>query len=247
MSKQNVVANTSCNTAPRTSRSVRRHENGFTLLEIAVVLIVIGMIVAAATIGKDVQRNAVYQRVSSDFVQGWLVAYDSYVNGTGIVPGDSTTAPTGKVNQGNGALCGNALLGVMQAAGIAVPAGRAEGSSNLYSYLDSNGVPHELEVCFNSVTWSEPAATVGSYVARARNVMDMRGLTPALANFLDNTIDGHADASFGVFREQSKAGSTTAVPSAWSVDERMAYGSTTVTAQDTSQVAEVLGYLKMSR
>lgn len=234
-------------TPAKPTAGLRARQSGFTLLELSVVLVVIGLIVAAVTIGKDVQRNAAYQRISSDFVQGWMVAYDGYVAATGIVPGDNSAAPTGLVNQGGTALCGNALLGAMQAAGIAMPEGRAEGSADRYGYLDSNGIPHEVQVCFGAVAWTEPGATPGTYVVRTRNVMELSGVTPALANFLDNTIDGHADASFGRVRESTQAGQAAPVSAQWSVDERMAYGSTTATSLDESQVAEVSAYIKTSQ
>ena len=72
-------------------------------------------------------------------------------------------------------------------------------------------------------------------------------MTPALANLLDNVFDSLADARFGNLREQSQADNLTATSANWSVDERMAYGSTAATARDESQVAEVQGYLKMTR
>jgi prepilin-type N-terminal cleavage/methylation domain-containing protein len=230
--------------------SNRRRQAGFTLLELSVVLVVIGLIMTAVSVGKDVQRNAVYQRISSDFIQGWLIAYDSFVQGAGGVPGDNVAAPTGRVNgalAGAPALCGAALMGAMQAAGITMPAGRAEGSPERFGYLDSNGVPHEVQVCFQSVAWSSPGAAVGTYVAGTRNVMTVTGLTPALATFLDSSIDGRADARFGIFREQANAALTTVDPILWSVDDRMAIGSVVATAQDSDQVAEVAAYLKMNQ
>ena len=199
---------------------------------------------------RDVHRNAAYQRISSDFVQGWLLAYDSYVTATGNVPGDNFTAPTGRVN---GALtpikslCGTDLLSAMQAAGIALPTGRAEGSADLYVYLDSNGIPHELQVCFSNEEWSEPDATPGNYIVRNRNIMRLTGLTPALANLLDGQIDNHPDARFGRMREASQANLTTATSSLWSLDERVRYGDTSASSRDESQIAELTGYIKMNR
>ena len=195
-------------------------------------------------------RNAAYQRISSDFVQGWLLAYDSYVTATGNVPGDNFTAPTGRVN---GALtpikslCGIDLLSAMQAAGIALPTGRAEGSADRYVYLDSNGIPHELQVCFSNEEWSEPGAAPGNYVKYDRNVMILTGLTPALANLLDGQIDNHPDARFGRMREKSKANSTATASSLWSLNEGISYGGSTTTNLDESQVAEMTGYIKMNR
>ena len=115
--------------------------------------------------------------------------------------------------------------------------------------LFRSGLPHELQICFQNVNWSEPGATPGQYVTRARNVMVLKSMTPALASLLDNAFDGLVDARFGKLREQSQANITTtnATSLAWSVDERMAIGSTSATNLDESQVAEVNAYLKMTR
>lgn len=110
-------------------------QRGFSMLELSIALVVIGLIIGAVAVGRDLQRNASYQRISSSFVQGWLMAYDAYVAGTGIVPGDSATAPTGLVNGNTNELCGNDLLNVFLAAGIRLPQGRAEGQASRYAYL----------------------------------------------------------------------------------------------------------------
>ena len=158
----------------------RPRSRGFTLVEMAVVLVVIGLILGAVAIGRDLQRNAVYQRLGSDFVQSWQVAYDAYVAATGMPPGDNPLAPTGQVNGSNSVagvspeLCGSALLNLFQAAGVALPPGRTEGQSDRYVYLDSNGNPQEAQVCFANVSWADPGASTGTYVIRPRNVMAIK-------------------------------------------------------------------------
>ena len=68
-------------------------QQGFTLVELAVVLAVIGLIIGAVAIGKDVQRNAEYTKVKNKFIDQWEQAYNQYYQRTGVVVGDSQIAP----------------------------------------------------------------------------------------------------------------------------------------------------------
>jgi type II secretory pathway pseudopilin PulG len=67
-------------------------------VELAVVLAVIGLIIGAVAIGKDVQRNAEYTKIKNKFIDQWEQAYNQYYQRTGVVVGDSQTAPRIMVN-----------------------------------------------------------------------------------------------------------------------------------------------------
>ena len=218
---------------------------GFTIVEMSVVLVVIALIVGAVSIGRDVYRAAAAERISSDFVQGWVLAYDRYVAAVGTAPNDDFDNPTGQVNGGpSNFLCRDELQNAMLGAGVALPSGRGEGFSNAYVFQDSRGIPHELEVCFGNVQWSEPHASVGNYQTRARNVMRLQGMTPELATLLDNKADGRVDARHGRFREAGEQDDTTALGLPWSALETENFNGGN---DPDAQVAEMTGYLRMSQ
>lgn len=235
------------------NRPLRAPVAGFTLLEMSVVLVIIALIIGAVSVGRDVYRNAVAERISTEFVQAWMIAYDRYVAQTGVVPGDNLANPSGRVRNGSvDPLCDTTaskdLRNAMLERGIALPPGRAEGMESRYAYQDSNGVPQELQICFTSVTdWAEPGPG-DTYVPRVRNVMILRGMTPELANQLDSRIDSRIDARFGRLRENTRYNSTAAVgspptPNPWSKDGLARRQS----GNDDAQVDVVTGYMKMNQ
>jgi len=78
---------------------LKRHiQHGFTLVEMAIVLAVVGLIIGAIAIAKDVQRNAEYQKVGNKFLYQWKMAYDQHYQRTGVVLGDCQQAPTYMIN-----------------------------------------------------------------------------------------------------------------------------------------------------
>lgn len=219
----------------------KRQSSGFTLIEMSIVLVIIGLIVAAVSVGVNLQRSAEHNRIKLAFIDQWVVAYNEYYKRTGTPIGDDQTQPTlmvagldygyeydaeagtGLANsndpsgvitvdrsnlflicEGDGAEFNPIEAGAFQYSpqrlhelmdrhGIRMPSGRAEGQEDRYVYLDNNGNPQALQVCF---TWFPAESAHGS-----GNAMVIRGLTPDLARQLDRMIDGNADALEGRFRQ----------------------------------------------
>lgn len=246
---------------------------GFTLVELSIVLAVIGLIIGAMAIGKDVQRNAEYTKVKNKFIDQWEQVYNQYYQRTGVVIGDSQVAPRLMVNGRNFAaglgnpisggdmtvaaapapLCDKALgrnmvrpttvvdlrLLVTQT-GIRMPPGRAEGFEDRYVYVDSNGNPQEIQVCFQ---WNNPASADGS-----GNVMIISGLTPDLARMLDQMIDGKPDAQEGRFRLQGVVNGTPNAPGVqWNRTNNDQIATNNNRAFDEDQVETVVAIYKMNQ
>jgi len=264
------------------SSGAARRQGGFTLVEMAIVLVIIGLILGAITIGKDVQRNAEYTKVKQKFVDQWVLAYNAHTQRTGVVPGDSQTAPRLMVNGANYAAVGGVISGgnmtttgaqasicrgaagpgmvgvaqtganfdlrtLMLQAGVRMPPGRAEGAEDRYVYLDSNGNPQEIQVCFQ---WNPPITPSG-----AGNVMVISGLTPDLARSLDQMIDGKADAQEGMFRQEGVGNGVPNAPGVqWAANNTFALGGAVAPAAsgvgptlDEDQVVTVVAHYKMNQ
>jgi prepilin-type N-terminal cleavage/methylation domain-containing protein len=73
--------------------SAPRHQQGFTLVEIAIVLVIIGLLLGGVLKGQEMITNAKISKVENDF-KGISAAILSYQDRYGVMPGDDPAAAT---------------------------------------------------------------------------------------------------------------------------------------------------------
>ena len=71
----------------------RRRQSGFTLVEIAIVLVIIGLLIGGVLKGREMITNAKIKRIENDF-SGVSAAIYAYQDRYGVLPGDDPTAST---------------------------------------------------------------------------------------------------------------------------------------------------------
>lgn len=85
----------------------RRKQSGFTLVEIAIVLVIIGLLIGGVLKGREMITNAKIKRIENDFA-GVSAAIFAYQDRYGVLPGDDPAAATrfsgtwGASDNGNG-------------------------------------------------------------------------------------------------------------------------------------------------
>src|SRR5690242_2558758 len=85
---------------------------GFTLVELAVVLVVVGLIIGGVLTGQQIMQNAKVTNAVNG-IQSFAAQFQTYTQNNGAMPGDDSQAsarfpgvPAGSAN-GNGTLDGN--------------------------------------------------------------------------------------------------------------------------------------------
>jgi len=82
----------------RPSTQISMRQQGYTLMEVVMVMAVIGLIMGGLSIGREVLREAEYNRIHNKFLLPWKQSYDLYYQRTGSVLGDNQVAPKLMVN-----------------------------------------------------------------------------------------------------------------------------------------------------
>jgi prepilin-type N-terminal cleavage/methylation domain-containing protein len=191
-------------------RSKMFHDNrGFTLVEMAVVLIIIGVIIGAIIKGKSLVRGAEQKKIYTKFINEWRVNYLNFYDRTGKILGDTwdaslatpaagqdgqadtaagaAGAPTndGRDDLFTGPAAGSAYMG-LTSLGLEAPTTNTSNNWQ-YKYVDSEGNAHFMDIAF---VWDG----VNNY-----NYMMINNVPAELAIALDTMIDGQANGSTGDF------------------------------------------------
>lgn len=188
---------------------------GFTLVEMALVLIIIGIIIGAIVKGKDLVRGAEQKRIYSKFLNGWRLGYLNFYDRTGKLLGDTwdlNAGPAAVGQDGQTDTAGGAAgapsdtpgrdglitsgvgtyLGLSDV-GLDVPTSNVSGTAYQYRYVNSQGSTDLLDVAFD---WD---------AGNSRNVMLINNIPTELALAIDTMVDGEADGTSGDFVESTGA------------------------------------------
>ena len=161
---------------------------GFTLIEMAIVLIIIGIIIGAVVKGKDVIRSAEQKKIYTKLLTAWELSYNSYYDRTGWILGDVANDANDPGRDGHCSIASNDnLVAQLKAVGIDVPAKGAAGNQNERKYTDSQGRSYDLTVVFDY------RAAIGNFI----RISCATGIATELGMAWDRIIDGQRDGDEG--------------------------------------------------
>jgi len=167
------------------NRLRRSNDKGFTLIEMAIVLIIIGIIIGAVIKGKDVIKGAEQKKLYTKFVREWQIAYNNYYDRTGYILGDDASDDNAIRNgQCNPAATAGNLEAQLKRVGLTPPSEGPTGSSLVRTYTDSLGVQRTITLAFD-------------YNATIGNFMRIAGVSNDLGMAWDKIVDDIMDGTEG--------------------------------------------------
>jgi prepilin-type N-terminal cleavage/methylation domain-containing protein len=176
---------------------------GFTLIEMAIVLIIIGIIIGAVVKGKDLVRSAEQKRLYTTWARQWQVTFNNYYDRTGWILGDDAS-DTNATRDGrcNEAATATNLETQLSRVGLEFPPVGSTGSTVTRAYSDSQGVQRTLTLFFD-------------YSASYGNFIRISGIPNDLGMAWDRIIDGEMDGQTGDFLYTANGGAANPAVAAW--------------------------------
>jgi prepilin-type N-terminal cleavage/methylation domain-containing protein len=172
----------------KTSRS------GFTLVELSIVLIIIGLIISGVVKGQDLINSAKQKKFYNTFVKGWQIAIEQYQDRTGQILGDS-------IANGGNQQSTDGLQDIID----------LSSTTTVQTQLKTIGLDVPITSTGNSGTYRVEGKyytnTVRAFLSNQlvdggyHNVFLLYGVPTDVALALDTMIDGTADATSGNCRQ----------------------------------------------
>ena len=181
------------------SLTMVKNNKGFTLIELAVVLVIIGLILGSVLKGRDLINSAKQKNFYATFIKGWELAVATYYDRTGFLLGDGTVnggtnpATDGRFDNIIGTNFGAAgsIDARLRAVGLEVPTTNT-GVSGTMNYSGSNG---------SQIATMRLQFINSANQARNFNSLYITGVPTELAIALDKIIDGQTHSGTGSFRQ----------------------------------------------
>ncbi len=184
----------------KSKHSILRNNKGFTLIELAIVLVIIGLILGSVLKGKDLINSAKQKNFYTSFLKNWQLSVASYYDRTGFMLGDAiknggtATAVNGVFDNVSGANFGNAngIDATLKKVGLEVPQSNTANSGQ-FSFKGANSGSRTITMSlYNLYSHTE---------LRYDNRLYLSSVPTDLAIGLDKIIDGQMDSVKGSFRQ----------------------------------------------
>ncbi len=180
-----------------------RNNQGFTLIEMTIVLVVIGIIIAAVVKGRDIVKSGEQKQLYTTYIRAWELSFSNYYDRTGWVLADDAS-DTNAVRDGR---CSDAatednLLAQLRRVGLGAPNEGPTGDTLIRTYTDSQGINRSLQLKFD-------------YKSNLGNFIRVTGISNDLGLAWDKIIDGTVDGEKGQLLYTSNHNLTTPAVSDW--------------------------------
>ncbi len=181
-----------------TQATLSRKQRGFTLVELSIVLIIIGIILGAVIKGKDLIRSGEQKKLYNAWIKEWVVTYNNYYDRTGWILGDDASDDNA-TRDGiiDNAVTQDNIRAQLAAVGLEGPSEGPTGNEFQRRYNASNGNQYPLELSFrsnmgygNCIVLMSDHNNNGAYTG---------GIPNDLGIALDRIIDGTTDGTDGDF------------------------------------------------
>ncbi len=156
---------------------MKSNTKGFTLIEMAIVLVIIGLILGAVTKGRDMVESARQKEFYNSVVKGWQLAFINYADRTGLTLADAandTNAKTDSAFSRDGKISGTLDHAIAQ--------------------LETVGLEPPTS---SSVSYGNRTISLGLYYKNEQNRISLNSIPKDLAIAIDTMVDGEMDPDNG--------------------------------------------------
>jgi prepilin-type N-terminal cleavage/methylation domain-containing protein len=191
-----------------------QHKKGFTLVELSIVLIIIGLIIGGVLKGADMINSAKQKKIYNTWIKGWQVTINGYQDRTGqiladgpaLVNGGNTAAANGTFDNRNLSIAAQRTVieNRLRAIGLDIPVTNITGNSGSYSiegkYVTSTATMQLQNIAVNT---------------NLRNIIQIQLVPTDVALAIDTMIDGAADAGLGNCLRNTAVAPAVQAPAQW--------------------------------